>query len=396
MKLSRRIMGIKPSATLAVDAKAKELNNQGKNVISFGSGEPDFISPPAAFKYAQEAMERGETHYTPTPGIQELRQEICSYYKKRFALEYTPSQVVVGAGAKPCIYEALAAIVDPGDEVILVTPTWVSYVEQVQLVDGKVVVVDTEDTGFIPQIKKLEEAITEKTVAIILNSPGNPTGIMLDEATIKGIGQLALKHDLWLIWDEIYERLTYGEINHYNPVQLLPELASRTIIINGVSKAYAMTGWRIGYLLAPQELASKVSAFQSHLTSNPSSIAQWAALGAMRESETDVERMREELRDRRNLICSLLEQMPHISFPVPDGAFYVFINIQNCFGKSYQGQVITDDQSFCTLLLESELVATVPGSAFLAPGYIRVSYACSPEVMKEGMARLNNFLKKLQ
>jgi aspartate aminotransferase len=198
-------------------------------------------------------MERGETHYTPTPGIQELRQEICSYYKKRFALEYTPSQVVVGAGAKPCIYEALAAIVDPGDEVILVTPTWVSYVEQVQLVDGKVVVVDTEDTGFIPQIKKLEEAITEKTVAIILNSPGNPTGIMLDEATIKGIGQLALKHDLWLIWDEIYERLTYGEINHYNPVQLLPELASRTIIINGVSKAYAMTGWRIGYLLAPQE-----------------------------------------------------------------------------------------------------------------------------------------------
>jgi len=395
MKFSRRILGINPSATLAVDAKAKELRSLGKNVISFGSGGPDFISPPAAFEYARNAMERGETHYTPTPGIQELRKEICIYYKKRFAIEYSPAQVVVGAGAKPCIYEALAAIVDPGDEVILIAPTWVSYLEQIQLLDGRVAVVDT-DSKYVPQLANIEKAITDRSVALLLNSPANPSGVMLDEETIKGIGRLAIKYDLWLIWDEIYERITYGETSHYNPVQLMPELASRTVIINGVSKAYAMTGWRIGYSIAPMALASKISDFQSHLTSNPCSIAQWAAVGAMRESDDDVAAMREAFQDRRELMCGLLSQMPHISFPVPDGAFYVFINIKECLGKSYEGQVITDDQTFCSILLASELVAVVPGSAFLAPGHIRVSYACSPETINKGMKRLQNFLDKLK
>ncbi len=378
MKFSQRILGIKPSATLAVDAKAKELSAQGKNVISFGAGEPDFISPPAAFEYARRAMENGQTHYTPNPGIQELRQEICAYYQKRFGVEYIPGQVVVSNGAKPCIYETLAAIVDPGDEVILIAPTWVSYIEQIQLLDGKVAVVDTQDTNYTPEIHSVEKAITEKTTAILLNSPSNPTGVMLDEKTIKGIADLAVKYDLWLIWDEIYERLTYKQAEHLNPVQLMPELASRTIIINGVSKAYAMTGWRIGYSIAPPGLAAKINAFQSHLTSNPSSIAQWAAFGAMKESEQDVIRMRDAFADRRSLICSLLDEMPHISYPKPDGAFYVFINIKGCLGKSYEGRVITDDQLFCSLLLEAESVAVVPGSAFLAPGHVRVSTPVHP------------------
>lgn len=396
MKLSRRILGIKPSATFAVDAKAKELRGQGKNVISFGSGEPDFDSPPAVLEYASEAMERGETHYTPTSGIAMLREEISAYYKQRFGLDYSPSQVVVGSGAKPLIFEALAAIVDPGDEVIVLAPTWVSYIEQIKLVDGKVVVVPTQDSNFVPQIQRIEEAITDKTVAILLNSPSNPTGMMYDEQTIKAIGQLVIKYDLWLIWDEIYERLVYGEVKHYNPVQLLPELASRTVIINGVSKTYAMTGWRIGYALSPLELAKKINAYQSHLTSGPCSISQWAALGAIKESESDVCRMLSTFKKRRDLICSLLGEMPHISFLVPKGAFYVFVNIKECFGKSYEGQVIDNDITFCNILLEAELVAVVPGSAFLAPEYLRLSYASSEDEIREGMKRLKRFLEKIK
>lgn len=395
MKFSQRILGIKPSATLAVDAKAKELRAQGKNVISFGAGEPDFISPAATFEYAKAAMEKGQTHYTASSGIQELRQQICQYYKQRFGVEYKPSQIVVSNGAKPCIYEALAAIIDPKDEVILIAPTWVSYIEQIQLLDGQVAIVDTQDTNYIPELDRIEKAINPKTVAILLNSPSNPTGVMLSEDLIKGIAKLAIKYDLWLIWDEIYERLTYGQARHFNPVQLMPELASRTIIINGVSKAYAMTGWRIGYSIAPPELAAKISDFQSHLTSNPCSIAQWAALGAMKESEQDVIRMRDIFMTRRDLMCGLLSKMPYISFPRPHGAFYVFINIKECMGKSFKGQTITDDQAFCNYLLEAESVAVVPGTAFKAPGHIRVSYACSPDLIEEGMRRLQSFLEKL-
>ncbi|NLI92630.1 MAG: pyridoxal phosphate-dependent aminotransferase [Peptococcaceae bacterium] len=395
MKLSQRILGIKPSATFAVDAKAKELLNQGKDVISFGAGEPDFISPPAAFEYAETAMKKGKTHYTPTPGIIELRQEICNYYQNRFDLKYTPDQVIVGCGAKPCIYEALAGIIDPGDEVIVLAPTWVSYIEQIQLLEGKVVVVETQNNDFIPALEDIEAAITDKTVAILLNSPSNPTGVMLPEDTIKGIGQIIIKNNLWLIWDEIYERLVYGQAKHVNAVQVVPELMSRTMIINGFSKAYAMTGWRIGYVIAPKELASKINALQSHLTSNPTSIAQWAAVGVLRHSNDDAIKMKDIFSQRRDLICGLLRDMPHITFPEPDGAFYVFVNVQQCIGKQYEGKVIEDDLSFCSILLEAELVAVVPGSAFLAPGYLRVSYASSTEVIEEGMKRLKRFLQKI-
>lgn len=396
MKLSQRILGMKPSATLAVDAKAKELKSQGKNVISFGSGEPDFTSPEAAFRYAKEAMENGKTHYTPTSGIPELRKEICTYYKDEFGLEFQPDQVVVGSGAKPCIYEALAAIIDPGDEIILLAPAWVSYIEQIHLLDGKTVIVDTESNGFVPKIEDIEAAVTDRTEALLLNSPSNPTGIIYDEKTLRGLGDIAIKHDLWLIWDEIYEQLVYGGNKHYNPLQLMPELASRIIIINGVSKAYAMTGWRIGYSIAPKALAAKINDFQSHLTSNASSIAQWAAVGAMKESIADVQKMKTAFDSRRELICGLLHAMPHISFPEPEGAFYVFINIKECLGMTYEGQQIDDDIDFCNMLLEGELVAVVPGSAFLAPGYLRISYASSPEEIKEGMRRLHAFLDKLK
>ncbi|MDR1961997.1 MAG: pyridoxal phosphate-dependent aminotransferase [Gracilibacteraceae bacterium] len=395
MKLSQRILGIEPSATLAVDAKAKELQSQGKNVISFGTGEPDFVSPPAAFDYARRAMEEGRTHYPPTPGIPALRQEISSYYKRRFDLDVAPEQIVVGCGAKPMIYETLAAIVDAGDEVILLSPTWVSYIEQIRLVDGKVVVVDTEKTNFQPDLSAVEQAITPRTAAILINSPSNPTGVMYDAETLRSLGVLAVKHDLWFIWDEIYEQLVYGENRHWHPLQLMPELAERLVTINGVSKSYAMTGWRIGYALGPKEIMSKINAFQSHLTSGATSVAQWAALGAMRESEADKQKMHEAFQARRTLICGLLAAMPLVSFPEPQGAFYVFVNIKNCIGKSYKGQLLKDDIDFCAVLLEAELVAVVPGSAFLAPGYLRFSYAASEEAIREGMTRLRRFLEQI-
>lgn len=396
MKLSQRVLGINPSATLAVDAKAKALKAQGQDVISFGTGEPDFISPPAAFAYARDAMEKGKTHYTPTAGVPELRREISNYYQQRFGLSYSPSQIVVSSGAKLSIYEALEAIVDPGDEVILLAPTWVSYLEQIRLAGGKAVVVDTEESGFLPALDQVKAAVTPKTVAILLNSPTNPTGVMLEREFLAAVGDLVIERDLWLIWDEIYERLTYGQAQHYNPVQLVPELAARTVLINGVSKSYAMTGWRIGYLLAPQELAAKIIAFQSHLTSNPASISQWAALGAMEHGEDDVIRMREAFGRRRELICNLLAQMPLISFPEPRGAFYVFVNVKQYLGKTYQGRLIKNDLDFCSLLLDSELVAVVPGSAFQVPGYFRVSYAVAPEVIRRGMERLERFLAEIE
>jgi aspartate aminotransferase len=395
MKLSQRILSIKPSATLAVDARAKELQAQGKDVISFGAGEPDFSSPEAAFAYGRKAMEEGKTHYTPTPGIMDLRKEIAAYYQERFRLTYAPEQIVVGSGAKPMIYEALAAIVDPGDEVILLAPTWVSYIEQIQLVDGKVVVVDTEKTNFQPDIAELEAKITKKTTAIILNSPSNPTGVMYSAAILQEIVNLAIKHDFWIIWDEIYEQLVYGDNVHKHPEQLVPAAAERLITINGVSKSHAMTGWRIGYALGPKNVISKINAFQSHLTSGASSIAQWAALGAMREGGADKERMYKSFCERRALICGLLSAMPHVSFPEPQGAFYVFVNIRECLGKKYKGKILTDDMEFCGALLDAEMVAVVPGSAFLAPGYLRVSYAAAEDIIREGMRRLHNFLAEI-
>jgi len=396
MKLSQRILGINPSATLAVDAKAKELKQKGQNVISFGAGEPDFVSPPGVLAYARQAIDRGETHYTPVSGIMALRQEICRYYGERFGLTVSPAQVIVGPGAKQCLYETMAAIINPGDEVILLAPTWVSYIEQVHFLDGEVSIVDTEKEGFKLNEGMLRAAINERTVAILLNSPANPSGLVYDRAVLEMVGRLALEFDLWIIWDEIYEQLVYQGTEHLNPLQIMPELAERTILVNGVSKTYAMTGWRIGYIIAPPSAAAKIGDFQSHLSSNPCSIAQWAALGAFKECAEDAARMKTAFQERRALICSLLSQMPGVTFPYPQGAFYVFANIRSHIGKSYLGTTISDDVSFCSLLLEKALVALVPGSAFLAPGYVRISYATSEELIREGMKRLHAFLEKLE
>ena len=387
MKMSKRILEIKPSATLSISAKAKTMKAEGKPIISFSLGEPDFNSPECASKAAIDAINRGESHYTLNSGIIELRKEVCNYYKRRFGLEYTPDEVLVAPGAKPLLYEALQMLVDPGDEVLLFSPAWVSYVEQVHLAGGKDVIVDTLKTDLIPTKEAIEAVLSNKTVGMIINSPSNPSGAIYNEETLKMIADVAREKDLWIIFDEIYERLVYAPAKHVNILNVAPDLRDKVIIINGASKAYAMTGWRIGYALAPKPLIAKMNTLQTHLTSNASSIAQWAAWGAVKDADPDVEKMREAFEERRKVILELVRSMPYVKVRDPEGAFYIFIDVRE--------SPIPDDIKFCEKLLEEKFVAAVPGAAFFAPGFVRFSYACSMENIREGMQRLKEFLQAL-
>ncbi|MBP7078153.1 MAG: pyridoxal phosphate-dependent aminotransferase [Synergistaceae bacterium] len=396
MKTSVRASRMEPSATLAVVNKAKALKYEGKPVISFGAGEPDFDSPAAAASCAESAIKEGKTHYTQSNGILELREAVASYYSDRFGLDYPADQVIIGPGAKPLIYGSLASLVDPEDEVLVFSPAWVSYVEQIRLLDGRASIVDTVTTGNVPLASKVAEAVTPRTVGMLINTPNNPTGAVYGEETLREIAEIALEHDLWIINDEIYERLVYGNSTHLNIATLVPEVADRTIQINGVSKAFAMTGWRIGYALAPKWLSPKIGAIQGHLTSNACTIAQWASLGALKGAEEDVVRMRDEFARRRAIITDLLKEMPLVSFSEPQGAFYVFLNVAGALGGLFNGKKLEDDATFCEALLETEYVAAVPGTAFLAPGHIRLSYANSEAEIREGMARLKRFLGSIE
>ncbi len=395
MYVSTRARKMEPSATLAVTAKAKSLKREGKPVISFGAGEPDFNSPPSALRYAEEAMKKGQTHYTPGTGIPELREAVCAYYKEHFGLEYKPADVVVGAGAKPLLYEALGCLLDPGDEVLVFTPAWVSYVEQIRFFDGKAVLIDTSKTDFVPRIEDVRKAVTPRTRAMIINTPNNPTGAVYDEQCLRDLGKLAVEKDITILYDEIYERLVYGNAVHHQILNLVPEAREHTIIINGVSKAFAMTGWRIGYALGPSSIMGYLGDLQGHITSNACSVAQWASVGALKEAEQDVVTMHKAFSKRRDLIVELMKEMPYISFTEPKGAFYVWFNIENALGKSWKGQSLTDDTTFCKVLLESKYVALVPGSAFMADGNVRISYSNSEEEIREGMRRFKEFLSEL-
>ena len=385
LKFSKRILNIQPSATIYISAMAKTLSTQGKHVISFSLGEPDFGSTQAANDMAIEAIKRGESHYTLSQGIIELREAVCGYYEKRFGLEYKPEDVIVGTGAKPLLYEALQVLVDNGDEVVLFAPAWVSYVEHVHLAGGVEKVVDTMSTNLLPTREKLLEVIGPKTVGIIINSPSNPTGAIYPEETLNMIAEIAIEKDLWIILDEMYERLEYTPAKYGNSLNVVPDVKERVVLVNGVSKAYAMTGWRIGYALGPKEIISNMNVLQAHLTSNASSIAQWAAYGAITSAEEEVVKMRTEFEKRRRLIVNMINNIPSLKVREPDGAFYVFVDIT--------GSRISDDVEFCKQLLDEKYVAAVPGTAFLAPGYIRLSYACSMQNIKEGMKRIKEFVE---
>jgi aspartate aminotransferase len=383
--ISRRAEKIQPSATLAVSALARELKAAGRPVLSFSAGEPDFPSPQSALSAAREAMERGETRYTANSGIPELKRAVASYYKTRFGLEYAPREIIVSGGAKQAIYETLQVLADDGGEVLIPSPAWVSYVEQVHLAGGRAVLVETADTKFVPTRERIEAALSPKTVGMMINSPNNPTGAVYGEATLEMLADVARKRGLWIIYDEIYERLVYGGARHFNILQIAPDLRDRVITINGVSKAYSMTGWRIGYALGPGEITAKIDDIQSHISSNPSSISQWASAGAIEGDEAGVEERRVQFERRRDLLMDLLSGTDGLRLDCPDGAFYALIDIS--------GSPIPDDKEFCRRILEEKFVALVPGDALFAPGYVRMSYACSEADIREGAARIKDFLK---
>jgi aspartate aminotransferase len=387
LKFSARSQKIKPSATLAVSALARKLKTSGRPVLSFSMGEPDFSSPKPALDAARNAMDRGETHYTANSGIPELKQAVAGYYKKHFGLEYSPREIIVSGGAKQILFEALQTLVDTADEVLLPTPAWVSYIEQTQMAEGRASLAETADTGFVPTRDRIEKAVTGKTVGMIINTPNNPTGAVYGEDTIRMLAEVARENDLWIIFDEIYERLVYGNAAHKNILQLAPDIRDRVLIVNGVSKAYSMTGWRIGYALGPEEIISKMDDIQSHMASNPSSISQWASVGAMEYAEDDIELHRAEFERRRDILCDSLSGAEGIRLTRPDGAFYAFLDVR--------GSKIPDDMEFCRRILEEKYVALVPGTAFMAPGFVRMSYACSEQELREGISRIKEFTQSL-
>jgi len=395
VRLSNRILRMRPSATALMAAKAREKKRLGFDVISFATGEPDYDSPSEAITAAQKAMAEGQTHYPPTNGIMPLRSAVAEYYNERFNLQYDPAkEIIVGTGAKQLIYEALGALINPGDEVIVFSPTWVSYVEQIRLFDGIPIKVDTSESDFIPDFRKIEKITTQKTVAMIVNSPNNPTGVVYSTECLERLAHLAFKNDLIIINDEVYERLVFDQDQPPQIVKICPKVKDSVLNINGVSKAFAMTGWRIGYALGPAKLIKAISDFQGHLTSGTSSISQWASVGALQKSQKKCEEMRAGFHKRRDLIVKLLSEIGGISFLVPQGAFYVFINISSFLGENARPR-FKDDVSFCEEFLEKKNVSLVPGTAFLSPGFVRISYSCSEEEICEGVRRFGEFLEEI-
>lgn len=389
MKISDRISRLAPSATTGMAAKARELKAQGRSVVSFTTGEPDFPTPEAAKRGAVKAIEEDQTHYTLNAGTTELRQAIADYYKDRFGLAYGAGEIITGTGAKQILFEALGCLVNPGDEVVLFAPAWVSYYEQIRLFDGVPVVLDTRDTGFLPDPEALERLITPRTTAMILNNPTNPTGRVYPHELLEQIARICLKHDVCLINDEIYERLVYGVPFTPHLLKRVPEARDLVLNVNGVSKSYAMTGWRLGYALGPTPLIKAMTSMQGHITSNPSSISQWAALGALREAEADVEIMHGAFERRLKLTLALLAEIPGLTWVEPQGAFYVFVDASPFIGE---GKRWADDVEFCEAILREKGLGLVPGSAFLCPGYFRLSYSCSEAEIEDGVKRLKEFL----
>lgn len=396
MELSRKAQAIEPSLTLAITSKAKEMKEKGIDVISFSAGEPDFNTPKNIINAAIKAMEDGNTKYTSVNGILQLREAICKKFKDDNGLEYNPSQIVVSTGAKQSLANTFLAILNPGDEVIVSTPYWVSYPELIKLADGKPVFVEGDEKSNYKFTKEnLEKAVTAKTKAIVLNTPNNPTGTIYNKEELEVIADFAKKYNIIIISDEMYEKLIYDNENHISIASLSKDAYERTIVINGLSKSYAMTGWRIGYCAASEKIAKLMISIQSHVTSNVCSITQYAALEALNGPQDEITKMINEFEKRRNYMINRIESIDNLSIVKPKGAFYIMINIENCLGKEINGKILNDSMEFCASLLENEKLAVIPGKAFGLNNYIRVSYATSMEAIKEGLNRIESFIKKL-
>ena len=394
--LADRIKALAPSPTLAIQAKAKAMRAQGIDVISFGAGEPDFDTPERIKEAAIRAIRKGHTKYTDASGIVELREAVCRKLKRDNGLDYEPADVLISVGAKHTLYNAVVALLNPGDEVLIPGPYWVSYPEQVKLVDGVPVAVPTEEAdGFQVDPGRLAAAVTPCTRAVVINSPNNPTGAVFSPAALRAVGELAVKHDLLVISDECYEALTY-EGRHVSIASLGPEVKARTLVVNTCSKAYAMTGWRIGYAAGPRALIKAMGDVQSQVTSNPSSISQWAAVEALTGPQDDVAKMAGEFDQRRRVMVPALNAIPGVTCVTPGGAFYAFPNVAGLFGKRGQGKPLRGSADVTAFLLEVARVAVVPGLDFGSDSHIRLSYATGLATIQEGLSRMDKAVRSLE
>ncbi len=394
ISLSQRSQNVTPSSTLAITAKINAMIADGVDVVKFGAGEPDFDTPDYIKAAAVDALDAGFTKYTPVPGIPELREAIAQKFQQDNGLSYSPSQVIVSCGAKHTIYNIFQAICDPGDEVIFAAPYWVSYPEQIKLA-GAIpnVIHTTPEKNFCMTPAQVEAAITPQTKAILVNSPSNPTGTTYDVDTLKQIGELAVKHQVYLISDEIYEALLYDGAAHQSPATFNEETKAITFVVNGVSKAYSMTGWRIGYTAGPEDAIQAMSGIQSHSTSNPTSIAQKAALAALTAPQDAVEEMRTAFEERRNVICQRFDEIDGVHYVKPQGTFYIFPDFSQHYGRTLAGKTLKGSMDITDYLLNAAGVGVVPGSGFGADNHLRLSFATSLTEINRGLDRIKKALQ---
>jgi aspartate aminotransferase len=397
MRLAKRLNVIEPSMTLKVSAKAAELKAKGVDVVSFGAGEPDFDTPAHIKEAAKKALDRGATKYTQVEGTPQLRKAVAAWFGRAHGLEVSPGEVMVSAGAKQVIFNAFHAVLDEGDEVILPAPYWVSYSEIAKLAGAKPVpVVSRPEDAFVVDPDAVARAITPRTRLLLIVSPCNPTGAVYDEKTLRALADLAVKHDLWLLTDDIYRTLIYGDARFVQPATFGPEVRKRTIIADGVSKAFAMTGWRIGFALAPPAVIEAMGTLQGQSTTNAAAVSQEAALAAIEGPTDDLERMRKEFDRRRRYMVDALRNIRGVKCVEPRGAFYAFPDVSAFNGRRTPGgKLIDGDPSLCDYLIEEARVAVVPGSSFYAPGFVRLSYATSQANIEKGVSRLAEALGKL-
>lgn len=397
LTLSKKAQAVKPSSTLAITAKAKELKAQGIDVVGFGAGEPDFNTPDNICNAAIEAIKSGFTKYTPASGTVELKEAISKKFKEFNGLDYKPTQIVISNGGKHSLTNVFTCILNPGDEVIIPAPYWLSYPEMVKLADGvPVTILAKKENQYKVTVEELESVFTDKTKAIVLNTPSNPTGMLYTKEELEKIAAFAVEKDIYVVSDEMYENLVYGEQKHISIAGLNDEIYKRTITVSGLAKSYSMTGWRIGYTGSSEEIAKLMGSVQSHATSNPNSIAQKAAVEALNGPQDAVVAMRKEFDERRKYMFERVTNMPLVSVIEPKGAFYCFIDVADVVKKSYKGEVVKTAARMAEILIQDYNVAVVPCEDFGVEAHIRLSYAISIEQIKKGLDRIETFIKELQ
>ncbi|MEE1199874.1 MAG: pyridoxal phosphate-dependent aminotransferase [Christensenellales bacterium] len=397
LSLSERAMSISPSITLAIDSRAKRLRSEGMDVVGFSAGEPDFCTPEYINDAGKFAIDAGITRYTPVAGTLDLREKICDKFFHDNGVEYTPAEIVVSSGAKQSLFTAFSAILNPGDEVLLPAPCWVSYPEMIRMAGGVPVLIHgEEENNFVVTAEMMRPYVTEKTKALMLNNPNNPNGCVWSRSELQAIADLAVECGFYVISDEIYEKLIYDDEKHYCMASFGEDIKNQCIVINGVSKTYAMTGWRIGYAAGPQKIIKAMTSFQSHAASNANSIAQYAAATAISCGDKYIRSMIEEYNARRRLMYRLVNEIDGLHCKLPKGAFYIMVSLKDIIGRTHRGRPITGSTDFAQLLLDEKRVAVVPALAFGDDNYMRLSYATSRQSIMRGMGRIREFVSEME